>query len=206
MQLLAPIDHIQEGISRLISQYRSKPRLAAWIMVYLDQLQHIEDALHATVSAWDIDTATGWRLTVLGTLVGQQPFGDNDDVFRTYIKARIRANRSTGRLRELLEIADILIPGYKYRQLGNNVYFWPLTDTIDRPVAEAVQNILQRACSQGGRVWVYRTTGQPLIRVTAAACAGTSFADIPGGHSSGDPNPTNAPGLYAGVYSPETRL
>lgn len=193
MQLVPPVDHILEGISLLVSQYRNKPKLAVWIMVYLQRLQEVEDSIHAVVDAWSVDNAVGWRLDVIGDRVGQPRTGSSDDVYRLWIKARIRANRSGGRIGDLRGIADLLIPGYQYRTENQNVYFYPPSGSLTTETATAVQEILQKACSQGGRVWVLwtpTTNLQPMIRVSLQSCVAsglTDYSTAPGGHEATDP-------------------
>lgn len=180
---------------RLTTKYRNKPRLATWIMIYLNQLQLIEDAIHATVDAWDLETATGFRLDIIGEKVGQPRIGDTDDVYRLYIKGRIRANRSGGRIRDLLGIAGLLIPGYQYESIGGNVVFWPVVGFLQsRAEAVAVHSILQVAAGQGCRVTLMWASTQPLL-VRNSVAEFDNNPVRPGGFSAvSEPSPT------AGVY------
>jgi hypothetical protein len=209
VQLVPPIDHIPDGLRHLISQYRGKPKVAIWIACFLSQLQHVEDALHATVTAWSIDNATGWRLDVLGSRVGQKRTGSDDDAYRLWIMSRIRANRSSGRIRDLIGIADLLMPGYQYEGVPQNIHFWAPVGTLTVETASAIQAILQSATSDGSRVWLHWGTDTTrLRRASAGACYASSgdytYAAQDGGHA---PETLTAvtPGHYDALISPTER-
>jgi hypothetical protein len=158
--LLPQIDHIQQGLSRVISQYRNKPKWMILWACYLQQVQYVEDAVHAVVAIWRLDTATGWRLDVLGSLVGQPRIGTTDAIYRTYIQARIRANRSRGKIADLTGIADLLIPGYVYEDTlgvtGGDVRFFinPEYSATRQAELRAVLEMLQFAAPAGVHVWL----------------------------------------------------
>ena len=155
--LLPEVDHIATGLARVITQYRGRPYFNLLLAVYLEQVQHIEDAIHDVVDTWKLDSATGWRLDALGDLVGQPRIGDNDDVFRTYVKARILANRSDSKFGTMAAIADMLIPGWRYEELPMDLFFeYFLPEDYDgttvHSVMQAVHSILQFAAGATYRV------------------------------------------------------
>lgn len=125
--LLEPVDHIVEGLSYLIGQYRGRPDMEKLCATYLWQVQHIEDAVHESVRVWKLNNATGWRLAVIGDLVGQPRIGATDDIYRNYIKTRILVNSSDGRHETLNKIASILIPGFSCYEL-NDVRFYEIAN------------------------------------------------------------------------------
>lgn len=195
--LLPRIDHIPDGLRFLITQYRGKPKLTAYIAIFLNQVQLLEDAIHATVSAWDIETAIGWRLDAIGALVGQARIGETDAIYRAFVKARIRANRSLGRPSDLQTICQLTVGTYTYRESANNVYVHVPT-ALSEAFSSGLLSLLQLAKPQGVRVWLTWQAGQPLIRASAGASYSDGvFAEIPGGHSS-DLSPSYQAGLYAG--------
>lgn len=164
--LLPPVDHISIGLSRLAEQYRGKPRVSLWVACFLQQVQYLEDAIHKTVDVWALDTAVGWRLDVLGDLVGQKRIGTTDEVYRLFIKARIRANRSLGKITDVRAIADILIGAkhYTIRELAGNVYVY--SDLIVQGRApeeiQAIKDLLQYTCRAGVRVWLVCSPAVPF--------------------------------------------
>lgn len=108
-------DHIRQGLARLLTPYRDKPRFAAWCAVQLNQVQYLENAAAAFLSAWDVDTCDLPRLTVLGKIVGQSPRGTLEQ-FRSYVKVRILVNRSRGRAPDLIKIASLLLGTVTYSE------------------------------------------------------------------------------------------
>lgn len=154
MALLPTIDHVAEGLARVVSQYRGKPRLSAYYSCFLQQVQYLEDAIQAEAILWDLDTATGWRLDILGARVGQARIGTTDATYRLYIRARIYANRSLGKVEDLRRIAGLLLTSYTYREENTNVYIEETAGLLTQETARAVWGLLQLAASAGIRVWL----------------------------------------------------
>lgn len=110
-------NHIDQGLSRLISRYRNKPRFAAWCASHLRQSQLFEDACWALADALDVDTADLPRLTLLGKIVGQAPRGTLEQ-FRSYVKVRVLVNRSRSAAPNLIKIATILVGPVTFTSWG----------------------------------------------------------------------------------------
>lgn len=59
-------------LNRLLDQYRESPRLAALLQALLDAPKaRVRAALESLYGRLDIDTAQGWQLDLIGTIVGQ---------------------------------------------------------------------------------------------------------------------------------------
>lgn len=96
-------------LGRLREQLKDKPRIEALINALANQLQHVEQQLwDLYVRRW-IDDAEDNDLANLGAIVGEPRNGSEDDTYRQYIRARIKVNRSDGRLGQLLEILALLL-------------------------------------------------------------------------------------------------
>jgi len=108
VQITQNTAHVAEGIDRFIEQYKQRPRMAAWLTSYLDQVQEIENALWDVLIARGIDQATDAQLDILGAIVNQPRRGLTDDDYRTFIRARIAVNRSNGRPDDLIEILQLI--------------------------------------------------------------------------------------------------
>jgi hypothetical protein len=105
---ITPItNHIDQGLSRLISRFKNKPRFAAWCASHIRRSQTLEDACWELINALDVDTADLPRLTLLGKIVGQKPLGTLEE-FRRYVKVRVLVNRSKAKAHDLIKIATIL--------------------------------------------------------------------------------------------------
>lgn len=117
--MITPItNHIDQGLARLISRYKNKPRFAAWCASHLRQAQLFEDACWALIAALDVDTADLPRLTMLGKIVGQPARGTLDQ-FRSYVKVRVLVNRSKATAPNMIKIARILVGDVTFTRWGN---------------------------------------------------------------------------------------
>ncbi len=114
-------DYVAQGLLRIIEQYKGKPRLAAWITSYLEEIQELEDAMWQVVTERWLEKpdgspgAVGAQLLVLGRIVGQvNPGLDISDPierenYRALIRARIKVNRSSGKRGQLIEILRLVV-------------------------------------------------------------------------------------------------
>lgn len=101
-------DHRTDGLAKMLAQFKGLPRIEALVGALMDQIQKIENVLWGLYTEDWIDTASGDRLDVLGAVVGEERGGATDDDYRAFIRARIRVNRSTGLLSELVEIVRLI--------------------------------------------------------------------------------------------------
>jgi hypothetical protein len=104
-------DHVTSGILKLIPPFWGKPRITAGLQGFLLEVQELEDVIFDFMNARLLGNATGWSLKMLGKIVGQQNHGWSDELFRTMIRARIRANRSTGKIKDVLAVAHLIFGG-----------------------------------------------------------------------------------------------
>lgn len=150
--MIPTIDHIADGTAKVISQYRNKPRFLIRLACYLNQVQHIEDAIFAVRDAFNPDTATGFRLDWIGRKVGQARIGD-DDTYRIFIKARIRVNQSNGEASDVEAICSVLGLNFTYDEWGTTIQVW--TDTaMTIAIMTAVESLLQAAAPDGVPVFL----------------------------------------------------
>ncbi len=103
-------EHAAEAISHLIQFFRDGPRNQALLECVMAQVQELEDASWAIYGAFDVDTAEGDQLDLLGKLVGEGRQDRDDDEYRTAVRVRILVNGSNGRMSELLAIAEGISP------------------------------------------------------------------------------------------------
>lgn len=100
-------DYVGQAKRALYSQFRDDARLQAFFGGMGAATQLLEDA------CWDLLQAvfascTGDQLDQWGDTVDERRGGLPDGEYRVMIQARIKANRSMGRLDELIEIAQIV--------------------------------------------------------------------------------------------------
>lgn len=98
---------------RLIGPFWGKPRIAAWLISYLQEIEGLETAIFDLLDGTKIDNASGVLLDTIGKLVGvaRSPVSETDENFRAKIKARIRANRSNGTEPDIAAVASLLLLG-----------------------------------------------------------------------------------------------
>src|SRR3954464_4426629 len=92
-------DLVAQALSRIITQYRNKPNLAATISADVQPMQELDDCALQIPLLYDIDGATGVNLDKLGQLVGQSRVLINGSIvtdaqYRLLIRARIARNIS----------------------------------------------------------------------------------------------------------------
>lgn len=102
--------HVAEAISHLIDFFRSGPRNQAELDAYVSQTQELENVAWEMHHAFDVDTATGHQLTLLGKRVGEPRLGRGDDAYRAGVRVRIMVNRANGKAEELIAIARAMLP------------------------------------------------------------------------------------------------
>jgi len=107
--------HADEAVERLALQFR-KPRMIALVRAYCAPMQALEQAFVDLITKRTIEDATGVTLELLAKLVGQRLILDLDeDTLRSFIRARIRTNRSSGMGDQILRIARLVLTDYANR-------------------------------------------------------------------------------------------
>ena len=150
-------DHTTQALDLLLERFKGKPNLAAFLSAFMEQVQDIEDAIVALADSRIIDKAQGAQLDRIGRIVGQERGARADDVFRMYIKARVRLNLSSGRPDDCLSIVRLLVDadvGLLYED--EDELFFQIT--ADKPISggEDIARILRQAkpaCVRGVFRW-----------------------------------------------------
>ena len=159
--MIPKIDHIADGTSKVISQYRNKPRFLIRLACYLNQVQHIEDAIFAVRDAFNPDTATGFRLDWIGRKVGQTRVG-GDGTYRICIKARIRVNLSSGKASDVQAVAGLLLGAWTYDEWGTTIQISTQT-TIPVVALTVIHDLLQAAAPAGVPLFLLCPEGFPAF-------------------------------------------
>lgn len=102
-------DHAARGLARLAEQYKNKPKFAALINSLNRQIQELENAFYQLLTERSIDTAIGVQLDILGKIVGERRGGALDADYRLRIRARIRANLSSGTVEDIYAVFRALL-------------------------------------------------------------------------------------------------
>lgn len=103
-----------EGVALFIDQFKEKPRLEAWTRSFLDRCQDIENVLWDVIELRQLDNdvdltrrAFGAQLDTLGRLVGQPRISADDEIFRLFIRVRVRVNRSKGQSTDIIAVVRL---------------------------------------------------------------------------------------------------
>jgi hypothetical protein len=110
--------HLSDALDRLIERYREKPNFTAFMSIYPEKLQELEDAVIAFVNAKWLDDAVGEQLDKLGLIVGCLRRGYDDDLYRILIKVQILINSSEGQAPDLINIFKDLTQGTLVRYIN----------------------------------------------------------------------------------------
>jgi hypothetical protein len=101
-------DVTQEGLARLLWQWKESPKLRGFFESYLENVQPLEDVYFQLLDERGVLVAVGEQLNVLGRLVGEPRYGRNDDKYRLALVNRAGINRSSGTPEELLTFLKAL--------------------------------------------------------------------------------------------------
>jgi hypothetical protein len=147
--------HFYEALVKLVPPLWGKPRVAALMASYLDEIQAIEDATWEVIDARHVNTATGVHLDTLGAIVGVPRFTSSDAIYRNVVRAKIAANRSTGTTDSLINVVrlagDVASP-VQVTHVGPAVVRITLTETVDAAGLAALAFILPKARAAGVRL------------------------------------------------------
>jgi len=102
-------DHRGDAESHLLYQFADAARFHALVRALAGPTQYLEDQAFLVQEAFDLATASGAALDIIGGFVGVPRDGRSDIAYRAYIYARILANSSDGARETIYEIVRVLI-------------------------------------------------------------------------------------------------
>lgn len=106
-----PGDHRFDTLARLAQYLRGKNKVEALLLVAADAIDAADVAIAALGPQKSLDTATGAFLDLIGRIIGRRRAGATDDVYRQYLRAQVKADRSSGTIAEILEILGLVLAG-----------------------------------------------------------------------------------------------
>jgi hypothetical protein len=101
-------DYADEAGTRPLEQYQGKPRLLALLLSFVNRCQELENAAWDVIIKRMIDNAHDAQLDTIGKIVGQLRGAQADDIYRIYITARIRINRSQGHPDDVIDVLRLV--------------------------------------------------------------------------------------------------
>jgi|SRR3989344_2371633 len=107
---------VEDGSKRPLAKLQKATKFMAVLQAFLAELQELETAIIATISARYIANAIGWQLDQTGKLVGRPrpaygPAVTDDNAYRALVYAQIAANTSSGMESNVLGLLGALQTG-----------------------------------------------------------------------------------------------
>jgi hypothetical protein len=172
-------NHEDTAASELAGGYLNNVDLELVLRSIASRVQQIENAIWKLWLLIDIDqNPTGWALAQLGRWMGLNR-GDvlTDADFRSLLKQRMISNTSTGKITELLAIADAqTVAGFKAYQIDTGT-LWVSSTTQNAPEDQLTLTELTRASKAGVRN-NYMTFAGNAIRVDSTYGLALGYAGI----------------------------
>lgn len=135
-------EHKEQMLARLLYQYKDKPNITKVITVLAARYQGLEDALWQLATLRSIELGEGEQLNVIGRIIGQtREDSANDAEYRLRLKARMRANQSSGTPEDILAVFAALLGGYSNLELTPYYPAGLLLRIDDTAITEALANL-----------------------------------------------------------------
>lgn len=120
-------DHKEQGVGRLLGQFKDKSNITALMDGWLQGIQTAEDSVFDLLNNRSLSTATGVTLDYIGGIVGASRKGKSDESYRDAIKLQILVNTSEGTPSDILEILSLiteatLVKSYPHYPVGGSLY------------------------------------------------------------------------------------
>jgi hypothetical protein len=184
-------DHQARAVARLVEHFRSGATMPKLVRAMTAENQVIEDVLRDLILKRRLDTAIGAQLDVIGRIVGQPREGRSDDVYRIWISARIRLNKTSGTGEDILAIFSAVTQGSTALVLEEQfpaAFVLRIGSASIVPPAELAA-IARLAKAGGVQAQIVSATSEDV----------TSFACDPNGAGIGDVNNAATGGTLASV-------
>jgi len=175
-------DHEDQGVALLVSQFRNKPLIEILVRALMEQVQDLEDALWDLLVNRAIDTADGAQLVVIGKIVGQPQGTFDQDTYRTWIKARVLVNRSSGTVDDMVAIVNAVLPTgatMRVTEYYPAAFVIEVTSSVPDWFGQALAGIVRDAKALGVSPRVKWFNGVPFRFAPAAGApeAGSGFGE-----------------------------
>jgi hypothetical protein len=153
MKELESIDVVQEAIKNLYPHNQQLPVLTAIVRSFAEQLQEVETMLLDIYLKVRLGSATAETLNILGKIVGEYRLGRDDTDYAAAIQGRIKANRSNGRIEDILEALNLTESAtYEIEELGNMILMVRQAGVSGIDI-DTVNAVLQRARGAGVKAY-----------------------------------------------------
>lgn len=111
MAIVPITNHVQQALALLAQQFHGNVQIEAIVRAIVRRVQDFEDLAIAVVNGFDLDTAIGAQLDLIGVIVGEPRQGREDEEYRLHIRARIRLNVGSGTGPDIIDIVALMLTG-----------------------------------------------------------------------------------------------
>ena len=156
------IDQVELGLDRMLSQWDDKPIIRGLFQSYLQGVQDVEDMWFQLMNERDLVSAIGAQLDILGSIVGEDRLGRDDEDYRDAIYNRIAINTSDGTPPKVTEILKLISGGSEAKIMEYfpaSVFYYSngfLTNAADTTMSDSTAaGVKSRVMfSQGGETFI----------------------------------------------------
>jgi hypothetical protein len=99
--------HVSQGLELLLQQFVGKTNLAGLLTIFLNQVQHVEDAVWDVLDRIPYQNADGLTLDNIGALAGESRFGRSDNDYREAIVLRMALNIASGTFNDMINLLTL---------------------------------------------------------------------------------------------------
>lgn len=108
MSLTFKTNHVTEGISYLLEQFKGLTNWPKVLTAFLDQIQDLEDMFADLINITNVDESEGDQQDVIGKIVGEERQGRSDANYTPFLKGRTLVNTSEGTSEDIIELLTVL--------------------------------------------------------------------------------------------------
>jgi len=166
---------VDDGIDRLIEQFKGSVNLVALLTSYLNQCQALEDAAWPLLGERSLDNATGDRLDGIGELINLPRGGRDDTAYRLALQVEFAIIRSNGTEAAIMEIVDLVMQApstdYEFTEYAKTVVIRPINDDFSGFTANPAAARLRRAVSAGTKIFLVAALRLDSILFTLSSSA-----------------------------------
>lgn len=102
------LTHVQDAQDRLASEFQEKPRIASLLSALTLQAQFAENMAYQFLTAFNLSSAIGNQLDLLGEIVGVERGGRSDFEYRLQVYLKIAINIAKGDANGTIEIFSLV--------------------------------------------------------------------------------------------------
>lgn len=151
MTVPSQIDVVQDGLDKLLYQFKDSGNYNNLVETYLSLHEQVEAICFEVLAHKDINQATGLSLDLIGKIVQQPRNNLSDDLYRQRIIIKIAINNSKGTIGDIQSIVKLLTNSEQVRVFESfpasiNLYI------SGQPLTEEQRQIVQIIVACGVRV------------------------------------------------------